>query len=43
MSAIAAALAHAEATADVGAVVVRALGRTAYESTWQAMQAFTDA
>jgi lipoyl(octanoyl) transferase len=41
MSAIAAALAHAEAAADVSGVVVRALGRTAYEPTWHAMQAFT--
>ncbi len=29
--------------ADAAAVVVRALGRTDYEATWRAMQAFTDA
>jgi lipoyl(octanoyl) transferase len=41
MTASAAARASAETATNVGVVVVRALGRTAYEPTWHAMQAFT--
>jgi lipoyl(octanoyl) transferase len=43
MTALAAAHASAEPATIVSGVVVRALGRTAYEPTWQAMQAFTAA
>jgi len=43
MTATAAARVAPEAAAMAGCVVVRALGRTAYEPTWRAMQAFTAA
>ena len=43
MTAVAAAHASAEPATIVSGVVVRTLGRTAYEPTWQAMQAFTAA
>jgi len=41
MTALGAAHASPQAAATAGSVVVRALGRTAYEPTWRAMQAFT--
>ena len=43
MTASVAARAPPAAANPVGAAVVRSLGRTAYEPTWQAMQAFTAA